>query len=1039
MTLTALQIPNSRLASMTIDYKNTINLPQTDFPMRGDLPKREPGMLAEWEKRDRYGAIQQHTAAREHAFILHDGPPYANGAIHLGHAVNKILKDIVVKSKLLSGFRSPYVPGWDCHGLPIEIAIEKKVGKVGQKVDAVEFRKLCREYAGKQIDLQRADFKRLGVLGEWENPYRTMDFKYEADMLRALAKIYARGHVMRGFKPVHWCFDCGSALAEAEIEYQDKASPAVDVAYDALDPKALAGKFGVTINAGDIVAVPIWTTTPWTLPASVAVTLGPGLDYVLVEGARRGNQRMLLVVAEALTEKVAQRYNVENATILGRAKGADLASLPPQAGNIPSSLPPQAGNVPSSLPPQAGNMPSSLPPQAGNVPSSLPPQAGNVPSSLPPQAGEGARRADGGALRHPFYDREIPIILGDHVTTEDGTGAVHTAPGHGAEDFAVGKQYGLVDKYSPAELNPVGANGVYLPETPIFAGQFIWKANDTIIDLLRERGVLLAQEKITHSYPHCWRHRTPVAFRTTPQWFIGMEQKGLREAALKCVHEDVTWYPAWGEERMAGMIKGRPDWCISRQRTWGVPIALFAHVATHEPHPRSAELMEYVAQRVETQGVDAWYLLEPRELLGDEADNYAKVTDILDVWFDSGVTHYCVLDQRANLKRAPGDKVIYLEGSDQHRGWFQTSLLTAVAIHGRAPYDDVLTHGFTVDANGRKMSKSLGNGIEPQDVMNKYGADILRLWIASADYRNEMALSDEILKRVSDAYRRIRNTTRFLLGNLHGFDPSKHLLPVSECLLLDQWAVQQAYATQQAVIAAYAKYDFPEIVQRVQNFCTNEMGALYLDITKDRLYTMQESSHGRRSAQSAMYRIAQAMVRWIAPILSFTAEEIWRLLPGEHGESVLFETWYDGLDALQGSPEQRAFWNDLLEIRSATARLLEGMRNEGKIGAALEADVTIYADQKLRERLANVAGELRFFFITSQLRLADSESAPADALCVEVNNSKVWISAKRSGDKKCIRCWHYRADVGSHVDHPEICGRCVDNLPDGPGESRRWF
>ncbi|HET8941045.1 MAG TPA: isoleucine--tRNA ligase, partial [Rudaea sp.] len=693
-------------------------------------------MLADWEKRDRYATIQQHTATREHAFILHDGPPYANGAIHLGHAVNKILKDIVVKSKLLSGFRSPYVPGWDCHGLPIEIAIEKKVGKVGQKVDATEFRKLCREYAGKQIDLQRTDFKRLGVLGEWENPYRTMDFKYEADMLRALAKIYSRGHIMRGFKPVHWCFDCSSALAEAEIEYQDKSSPAVDVAYDAIDPKALAQKFGVTIADDDIVAVPIWTTTPWTLPASVAVTLGADLDYVLVEGPQRHGKRVLLVIAEALLEKAAQRYKVENAAILGRAKGADLASMPPQAGNIPSSLPPQAGDIPSSLPPQAGG----------------------IPSSLPPQAGEGARRAEGGALRHPFYDREIPIILGDHVTVDDGTGAVHTAPGHGAEDFAVGKLYGLIEKYSPAELNPVGANGVYLPETPIFAGQFIWKANDTIIDLLRERGVLLAQEKITHSYPHCWRHRTPVAFRTTPQWFIGMEQMGLRAAALKAVHEDVTWYPAWGEERMAGMVKGRPDWCISRQRTWGVPIALFVHQSTHEPHPRSAELMEQVAQRVEKSGVDAWYALDASELIGDDATNYTKVTDILDVWFDSGVTHYCVLDQRENLRRAPGDKVIYLEGSDQHRGWFQTSLLTSVAMHGRAPFDEVLTHGFTVDANGRKMSKSLGNGIEPQDVMKKYGADILRLWIASADYRNEMALSDEILKRVSDAYRRIRNT-----------------------------------------------------------------------------------------------------------------------------------------------------------------------------------------------------------------------------------------------------------------------------------------
>ncbi|MBS0570468.1 MAG: isoleucine--tRNA ligase, partial [Proteobacteria bacterium] len=564
---------------MSNDYKNTIHLPQTAFAMKADLPKREPGMLAEWEKLGRYEQIQQHSAKREHAFILHDGPPYANGAIHLGHAVNKILKDIVVKSKLLAGLRSPYVPGWDCHGLPIEVAVEKKVGKVGQKVDAAEFRKLCREYAAKQIDLQRTDFKRLGVLGEWDNLYRTMDFKYEADIIRALARIVANGHVVRGFKPVHWCFDCGSALAEAEIEYQDKTSPAIDVAYDAVDAKALALRFGVTIGDDDIVAVPIWTTTPWTLPASFAVTLGPELDYVLVEGPSRGGKRVLLVVARALAEKVLARYGIDHGNALGEAKGSAL---------------------------------------------------------------------EGVALRHPFYDRHVPVILGDHVSAEDGTGAVHTAPGHGAEDFAVGQKYGIVDKYTPAELNPVGPNGVYLPETPIFAGQFIFKANDTVVELLRERGVLLAFAKITHSYPHCWRHRTPVAFRTTPQWFIGMEQKSLRADALKAIRDDVDWYPAWGEERIFGMVEGRPDWCISRQRTWGVPITLFVDKSTKLPHPRSVELMEQVAQRVEKEGADAWYALDPRELLGAEADDYEKVTDILDVWFDSGVTHFCVLDQRAN-------------------------------------------------------------------------------------------------------------------------------------------------------------------------------------------------------------------------------------------------------------------------------------------------------------------------------------------------------------------------------------------------------
>ncbi len=962
---------------MSIDYKNTINLPQTAFAMKADLAKREPGMLAEWEKVHRYQQIQERTKDREHAFILHDGPPYANGAIHLGHAVNKILKDIVVKSKLMSGLRSPYVPGWDCHGLPIEVAIEKKVGKVGQKVDANEFRRLCREYAAKQIDLQREDFKRLGVLGDWMNPYRTMDFQFEADIVRALAKVYERGHVVRGFKPVHWCFDCGSALAEAEIEYHDKKSPAIDVAYDALDPAAIASKFGVELKPGDIVAVPIWTTTPWTLPASLAVSLGPDLDYSLIKAAPRGDHTLFLLVAADLAARITARYR----TFAGSSDAAD-------AGASDKTI------------------------------------AGREFENL--------------KLRHPFYDRHIPIILGDHVSAEEGTGAVHTAPGHGVEDFDVGKKYGL------PVLNPVGPNGVYLPDTEIFAGQYIWKANPVIVDLLRDHGVLLASEDITHSYPHCWRHRTPVIFRATPQWFISMEEKGLRADALNAIHDDVDWYPAWGEERIASMIEGRPDWCISRQRTWGVPITFFVHKSTSAPHPRTMELMEEIARRIETDGADAWYSLDPKELIGADADDYFKVSDILDVWFDSGVTHFCVLDRRPNLARKPGDKVMYLEGSDQHRGWFQSSLLTSVAMHGHAPYDDVLTHGFTVDAQGRKMSKSLGNGIEPQDVMKNYGADILRLWIASADYRNEMALSDEILKRVADAYRRIRNTARFLLGNLHGFDPAKHVVAAKDSLLLDQWAIQQAYDTQQAVIAAYSKYDFPEIVQRIQNFCTNELGSLYLDITKDRLYTMQEGSHARRSAQSAMYRILEALVRWLAPILSFTAEEIWRAIPGEHAESVMFATWYDGLDAAQSSPEQREAWSELLKIRAAVSKQLETMRASGDIGASLEADVTLYVDflpfaAILSGDEKQAMEELRFFFITSGLKIASPSEKPDDAIEQKTERLSYWIAAKHSADRKCIRCWHLRPDYGVDPSNPEICGRCVSNLPGHPGEARHFF
>jgi isoleucyl-tRNA synthetase len=953
---------------MTHDYKSTINLPQTAFPMRGDLPKREPGWLAEWERVDRYAQIQQKTADRDSVFVLHDGPPYANGPIHIGHAVNKILKDMVVKSKLLAGHRAPYVPGWDCHGLPIEIAVEKKFGKPGDKLDAAAFRQKCREYATEQVDTQRADFKRLGVLGDWDHPYRSMDFRFEADMLRALARIVSNGHVVRGAKPVYWCFDCASALAEAEIEYGDKVSPAVDVAYDAVEPKALLAKFGV--DAGDaIAAIPIWTTTPWTLPESQAVSLGADLEYALIEGPSRGGKRVLLVVASALADKAAQRYGVGQATVLGHVEGRALEGL---------------------------------------------------------------------QLHHPFYPREVPVILGEHVSAEDGTGAVHTSPDHGVEDFVVAREYGI------GLLNYIEPRGTYRIDTPAadglgLGGMHIWKANDAIVDLLRQRGVLLAFAKIEHSYPNCWRHKTPVIYRTTPQWFISMEQAQLRETALTSI-KNVRWVPGWGEERIAGMVAGRPDWCISRQRTWGVPIALFVHKATQEPHPDSVALLEQVAKKVEQGGIDAWFTLDAAELLGADANDYEKVTDVLDVWFDSGVTHFAVIGQRPELQQGTAShyKVMYLEGSDQHRGWFQSSLLTSSAIHGRAPYDEVLTHGFAVDANGRKMSKSLGNVVAPQKVMDTLGADVLRLWVASADYRNEMTVSDEILKRVSDTYRRIRNTAKFLLGNLDGFDPAKHLIPVEDSLLLDQWAVQQAYDVQQAVTAAYERYDYPEVVARIQNFCTNELGALYLDITKDRLYTMPTDSRGRRSAQGAMYRITEALVRWLAPILSFTAEEIWQAMPGGRGDSVLFETWYDGLAATQNSPEQRRYWADLLTIRDSASRVLEGMRKAERIGAALEAKLVVHADAALQSRYADVADELRFFFITSDFTLAPSTPRAEDAVKVELDGAEAWVSADVSSAAKCVRCWHRRDDVGSHAEHPELCSRCVSNV-EGPGEDRRWF
>ena len=947
---------------MSKDYKATISLPETAFPMRGDLPKREPGILAGWQQQGLYARIREKAAGRPR-FVLHDGPPYANGAIHIGHAVNKVLKDIVVKSRLLAGFDAPYVPGWDCHGLPIELAVEKKAGKVGDKLDAPAFRQKCREYAAAQIEGQSRDFQRLGVIGDWERPYRTMDFAFEADMLRSLAKIVERGHLSRGVKPVHWCFDCGSALAEAEIEYADKNSPAVDVAYDAVDPGKLASAFGV--DAGDaVVGIPIWTTTPWTLPASLAVTLGPELDYVLVEGPMRGERRQWLVLAEALADAALRRYGVDETRVIGRAKGAALEGL---------------------------------------------------------------------SLQHPFYARVVPVILGDHVTTDAGTGAVHTAPGHGQEDFQVGQKYGL------EVLNPIDGRGVFLPSTELFAGQYIWKANDSIVALLGERGVLLASSTLSHSYPHCWRHKTPVAFRATPQWFISMEQAGLRRDALDAIR-GVQWVPDWGQARIAGMIEGRPDWCISRQRTWGVPIALFIHRETGEPHPRSVELMRQVADRVQQAGADAWYALDAADLLGADAAHYEKVTDILDVWFDSGVTHEGVLAARPQDGLAkPAD--LYLEGSDQHRGWFQSSLLTGVAMDGVAPYKAVLTHGFTVDASGRKMSKSIGNVVEPQKVNDSLGADVLRLWIASADYRNEMSVSDDILKRSADAYRRIRNTARFLLGNLDGFDPALHLVAPDECLLLDRWAMARARSLHERIQEAYRDYDFARVVALVQKFCTNDLGALYLDVTKDRLYTMPRESAGRRSAQSAMFRILDAFVRWIAPVLAYTADELWGYLPGARESNVLFSTIADvdallpaqgGYRAADGAPMDR-----LLALREAVGKVLEPMRADGRIGASLAADVSVWTDLSfLPLDQPGLADEARFLFITSTLDLHVAAERPADA--VEAEGGGAWILARPSEHAKCIRCWHYRPEVGSFADDPELCGRCVENV-NGKGETRRYF
>jgi isoleucyl-tRNA synthetase len=936
-----------------MDYKDTINLPQTAFPMRANLAKREPAMIESWEQGGLYRQIQQETADRP-LWILHDGPPYANGDLHMGHAVNKILKDMVVKSRLMAGFCSPYVPGWDCHGLPIELQVEKQIGKVGVEVDAVVFRQKCREFADQQIDLQRRGFRRMGVIGDWDDPYLTKALRYEADMIRALARIVEAGHLLQGAKPVNWCFDCGSALAEAEIEYRDKTSPAIDVLFSASDPDALFAAFGVDAVEGEA-GVPIWTTTPWTLPANEAVTLHAELEYVLV-WARFGDRQLVLVLAAALQDEVAARIGLEEVSRLGLAPGRALEHL---------------------------------------------------------------------RLRHPIYDREVPVILGDHVTVEAGTGAVHTAPGHGEEDFQVGQVYGL-----PVN-NPVGGDGRFLEHVERFAGEMVWAANEHIVEVMEQAGTLLHVEPFEHSYPHCWRHKSPTAFRVTPQWFISMEQSGLRSRALEAIRS-VRWVPVWGEERIAGMVGNRPDWCISRQRTWGVPITLFVDRQTGALHPDTQELMGRTAELVESEGVDCWYRDDIYQRLGVEEERYEKVTDILDVWFDSGVSHRCVLDERAELAR-PAQ--MYLEGSDQHRGWFQSSLLTSVAMHGAAPYEQVLTHGFVVDAEGRKMAKSLGNVISPSKVMDTLGADVLRLWVAAADYRGEMSVSDEILKRVSDAYRRIRNTARFLLGNLHGFEPGQALEP-ARLLPLDRWAVDRAAQLQGQVSQAYDDYQFLQIYQKVHHFCAVDMGAFYLDVLKDRLYTMGRDSLPRKSAQTAMFHILEALVRWIAPMLSFTAEEIHQQVPGTRSGSIFYETWYEGLYELDEAEAERERWQRVMKVRDEVSKSIEALRRDGQVGSSLAVEADLWLDGGLREAIDSMGDELRFVLLTSAARVAALAEAPADAQRVGLDEGEIALRVTPSEHPKCVRCWHYRADVGSDPEHPELCGRCIENVS-GAGETRR--
>ena len=932
------------------DYKQTLNLPDTLFPMRGDLAKREPGMLESWRLKNRYGKIRE-VAANRPKFILHDGPPYANGDIHIGHAVNKILKDIIVKSKTLSGFDAPYVPGWDCHGLPIELMVEKQLGK--REVSPDEFRRLCREYAAVQVESQKQDFIRLGVLGDWENPYLTMNFKTEADIVRALGKILENGHIYRGQKPVNWCLDCGSALAEAEVEYEDKTSPAIDVKFEVIDREGFWDKAaGRTlaregrIPMGDDrdytkpVYFVIWTTTPWTLPANEAVCLNPQFHYDVVDTGKE-----YLVLADQLRDEALNRYGI--------------APSDSRINTIDGCLGKSLEHI---------------------------------------------------LLKHPFYDRQVPVILGDHVTADAGTGAVHTAPAHGVDDYLVGLEYGLKVE------NPVNGDGKFFDSVPLVGGLSVWKANAVVIEALQTSGHLLKVEQIRHSYPHCWRHKSPIIFRATAQWFIGMDsgENPLREIASSAV-ESTEFFPSWGRARLEGMVEKRPDWCISRQRNWGVPIPFFVHKETGELHPDTPELIEKVAKKIENDGIEAWFSLDQKELGVDPS--FEKLKDTLDVWFDSGTTHFSVLRTRSDLAY-PAD--LYLEGSDQHRGWFQSSLLSGCAIDSRAPYRALLTHGFVVDAHGHKMSKSKGNVVSPQKVMDTLGADILRLWVASTDYSGELTISDEILKRVTESYRRIRNTMRFLLANLADFDPEKHGMPVEQWLEIDRYALALSASLQRELAAHYDRYEFHLVAQRLHHFCSEDLGGFYLDILKDRLYTSGEHSVARRSAQNALYHVLHSLLRLLAPVLSFTAEEAWTFFTNDPEESVFFHTWHS-FPGQEHGDTLLAKWAKLREYRSEAQKHLEEARQAGLIGSSLAAEIEIRANGEKYQLLNSLGEDLRFLLVTSKAFLVES--------------SEQSIIVKASPHQKCERCWHYREDVGSDRQHPSICGRCTANLY-GEGEER---
>ena len=947
------------------DKKNSypVNLLDTSFPMRGDLPKREPLWVKEWQEKKIYQKIRQAKAGKK-KFILHDGPPYANGDIHIGHAVNKILKDMIVKAKGFAGYDALYVPGWDCHGMPIEIQIEKQFGK---HLPTAEVQAKARAYAQVQVEKQKKDFERLGVLGDWQNPYLTMDFKNEADEIRALGKIFEKGYVYRGLKPVNWCFDCGSALAEAEVEYQDKIDIAVDVGFSfpedqldliakAFNLKALPKKEGMAV---------IWTTTPWTLPSNQALNAHPDIEYALVDTSRG-----LLILAKDRIEPCLKEYALDGQTI-ATCKGQALAGI---EFHHPLSK------------------------------------------------------------AHEGFARRSPIYLAEYVTIDSGTGLVHCAPAYGEEDFKSCKANGLKDQDI---LNPVMGDGVYASWLPLFAGLSIWKANPQIVETLEQAGSLLKSAKLNHSYMHCWRHKTPVVYRATAQWFASMDRKphaggSLRETALAGI-EATEFYPAWGKQRLHNMIANRPDWTLSRQRQWGVPMAFLVHKETGEPHPRTPELLEIIASRVEKEGIEAWQAIEVKDLLGDDAAMYEKNKDTLDVWFDSGTTHWHVI--RGSHATTLGDASrnnpdgrwadLYLEGSDQHRGWFHSSLLTGAMLDGKPPYKALLTHGFTVDGQGRKMSKSVGNVIAPQEVADKMGAEIIRLWVASTDYSGEMTISDEILKRVVESYRRIRNTLRFLLANLSDFDITKHHLDAKDWLEIDQYAVALTDAVQKDLMAHYERYEFHPAVSRLMTFCSEDMGGFYLDILKDRLYTLNADAPARRSAQNALFHITQSFLRLMAPFLSFTAEEAWKIFAhNTNSKDTIFTEEFHTLPSIQDGAALITKWQRIREMRSDITKAIEHEREAGHVGSSLQAEIHIQASSSDAQLLKSLGDDLKFITITSS------------ATVEEANVTEISVSVKSSAHQKCGRCWHYRDDVGHDSQHPDLCGRCTTNLF-GPGEKRQ--